>query len=210
MKTRFAMALVLFAIAAGQVWGQGFRMIPLPRPAPFRWLVHPPVHLPIHPPTSFPQSTDPSHPRRTSGSPAASGGDSAIALVTLGIALSATLLVVIGVVSAAMKKYRPSGGLIRIISTPPGEADRSIREAWVGLELPLAKTKDQGKELAAMGVLSWQRDRTIGYAVDGQVALERLAAGSPEAAAWWRENVPHVLDSGYQFIFPGANCQKLD
>jgi hypothetical protein len=28
--------------------------------------------------------------------------------------------------------------LIRIISTPPVEAARSIREVWVGLELPFA------------------------------------------------------------------------
>lgn len=116
----------------------------------------------------------------------------------------------LGGVFAAIKKLRRSGGLIRIISTPAGEAARSIREAWVGLELPLAKTKDQGQELAAMEVLSWKQDCTIGYAVEGRAALERLAAHSPEAAAWWRENVPHVLDSLYQFIFPVENCQKLD
>jgi len=120
------------------------------------------------------------------------------------------LLGLLGGASAGMKGLDPSSGLIRIISTPPGEADRGIREAWVGLELPLAKTKDQGQELAALEVLSWKQDRTIGYAVEGRVALERLAACSPEAAAWWREHVPHVLNSGYQFIFPQENCQKLD
>jgi hypothetical protein len=213
MKTRFGVALVLvvFGIAGGQAWGQLFR-IPIPRAVPFRWPVHFPVHVPLHPPTSFPQSTDPSHRNQTSGNSAASGPASVIALVSLCIGLSATLVLVLGVVLATfaeLKKPQPSSGLIRIISTPPGEADRSIREAWVGLELPLAKTKDQGQELAAMGVLSWKQDRTIGYVVEGRVALERLAAYSPEAAIWWRENVPHVLDSGYQFIFPGDNCQKL-
>jgi hypothetical protein len=116
----------------------------------------------------------------------------------------------LGGVFAAIKKLRPSGGLIRIISTPPGEASRSIREAWVGLELPLAKSKDQGQKLSAMEVLSWKQECTTGYAVEGRAALERLAAHAPEAAAWWRENVPHVLKAGYQFIFPVESCQKLD
>jgi hypothetical protein len=50
----------------------------------------------------------------------------------------------------------------------------------------------------------------FGYAVEGRVALERLAVGSPEAAAWWPANVSLVLYPGYQFIFPVENCQKLD
>jgi hypothetical protein len=100
--------------------------------------------------------------------------------------------------------------LIRIISTPPGEAPLSIREAWVGLELPLATTQDQGQQLAGMGVLSWSPCFMTGYVVQGRVALEHLAAHSTEAAAWWRENVPAVLEPGYQFIFPVENCQKLD
>jgi hypothetical protein len=216
MKTRFivALALVLSGIPDGQAWGQRFRFIPIPRPAPFRLPVippihspiHPPVHPPIQPPTSIPQNPNPSQPNQPSGNQAESDDISTIVLVCSGIGLFAILTAVI----VAVKKLRPSGGLIRIVSTPPGEASRSIREAWVGLEMPLAKSKDQGQELAAMEVFSWKQGCTTGYAVEGRAALERLAAHAPEAAAWWRENVPHVLDAGYQFIFPVENCQKLD
>jgi hypothetical protein len=127
-------------------------------------------------------------------------------LECFGVGLLGTLAAIL----VAVKKFKPSGGVIRIISAPPGEASSSIREAWVGLELPLAKAKDQGKKLAGMEVLSWKQNCTTGYAVDGRVALERLAAHSPEAAAWWRENVPLVLDPGFQFIFHVESCQMLD
>jgi hypothetical protein len=133
-----------------------------------------------------------------------------IALLKILVAPVIGLLKLLVAPLAAMKRLHPSGGLIRIVSTPPGEASHSIREAWVGLELPLAKSKDQGQKLAAMEVLSWKQDCMTGYAVEGRTALERLAAHSPQAAAWWCENVPHVRDAGYQLIFPVENCQKLD
>lgn len=234
MKTRFTVTLILIlsGLSGGSARGQPFRFVPIPRRVPFRFPSRPPIHLPIHPPTSIPQDTDPSHPNDPPRNQAASGDISTIVLVCFGIALLAILAAIIagvkeanpsiGLMSlilglfgllvgvfAVIKKSNPSGGLIRIISTPPGEAPQSIREAWVGLELPLVKTKDQGQELAVMGVLSWTPDFMNGYAVEGMVALEHLAAHSPEAAVWWRENVPYVLNPSYQFIFPLENCQKL-
>jgi hypothetical protein len=220
MKTRFTIALilVLFGISGGQVRGQRFRFIPIPSSPPIR----PPVHVPIHPPISFPQNPDPSHANQPSGAYAdhhvASTFVVLVSIVMPGLAILASIL--IGVYGEEKFKARflnffmrnklhPSGGLIRVVSTPPGEADRGILEAWVGLELPLARTADQGQELAAMEVLSLKQECTNGYAVEGRVALERLAAKSREAAAWWRENVPQVQDSRYQFIFPVENCQKL-
>jgi hypothetical protein len=172
-------------------------------------------------------------PNRPSGNQAESEDISKIVLVCFGIGLFGTLASILlavkeinpsiglmspiiglfgllGGVFAVIKKLRPSGGLIRIISTPPGEASHDIRKAWVGLDLPLAKSKDQGQKLATMEVLSWKQECTTGYAVEGRAALERLAAHAPEAAAWWRENVPHVQEAGYHFIFPVENCQKLD
>jgi hypothetical protein len=202
MKTRFSLALVLvlFGVPGGQVCGQGFRFIPIPSP------IRPPVHLPFHPPTSIPQSTDRSHSDQPFGARAGSDGISMFLLVCLAIVLLAIMASVLGAVS----KSHSFGGSIRITSTPPGEAPPSIREAWVGLELPLAPKTDQGQKLTAMGVLSWKQNSTIGYAVEGRAALERLAARSPEAADWWLENVPYVVDSRYQFIFPAESCQKLD
>jgi hypothetical protein len=220
MKTRLTIALilVLFGISGGQVWGQRIRFVPIPGPAPIR----PPVHVPIHPPTSFPKNPDPSHPNQPPGTQSRYDTSTFVVLVSIVMPLLAILaLILIGVYGEDKLKARllnlfmrnklyPSSGLIRIVSTPPGEADRDIREAWVGLELPLARTRDQGQQLAAVEVLSGKQECTNGYAVEGRVALERLAAKSREAAAWWRENVPQVLDSRCQFIFPVENCQKLD
>ena len=49
----------------------------------------------------------------------------------------------------------PHMASIRIVDVPPGEAPAAIRQAWVGLELPLLR-KRPGRYLAA-GVLSGPR-----------------------------------------------------
>jgi hypothetical protein len=48
-----------------------------------------------------------------------------------------------------------------------------------------------------------------GYAVNGRAAVKALASHSPEAAAWWRTNAPHVLASGYRLWFPSDVCEPV-
>lgn len=110
---------------------------------------------------------------------------------------------------AARRRFSRAAGLIRIIEVPPGEAPRNIREAWVGLELPLAATEGQGRRMEIMGVLSHMPGVTTGYAVEGREAIDRLGSQSPEAARWWRENADHVLVPGYQLVFPFESCRRL-
>ncbi len=206
MKTRFTAAwiLILFEICSGYSWGQAFRFIPR---IPVRLPSVPPIRSPIHPPIHLPPSTDHSkenEPRGKQSSPVDEGVG--IPFFSIGLGLFAILALII----CAAMGGKFAGGTIRIVTTPPGEAPQSIREAWIGLELPLAKSRDQGRKLAVMGVRSWKGIFMTGYAVEGRVALEYLATRSPTAAAWWRENVPHVLKSGFQFVFPVENCVKLD
>jgi hypothetical protein len=113
---------------------------------------------------------------------------------------------------------------VRIIAIPPGEAPPWVREQWVGLELPLAQSSREARSRRVFGVLSGPRNllawwlalisgragRETGYAVRVMDALTVLEKKSPEAAAWWRTNVPHMQSPLRCFLFAGSVCQVLD
>jgi hypothetical protein len=81
--------------------------------------------------------------------------------------------------------------------------------------LPLAQRKQSPVACLTSGVLSGPKTslsrlaalltgrlkRASGYLVETQAAVSILAARSPEAAAWWRENVPQMLRPGRYFVF---------
>jgi hypothetical protein len=99
---------------------------------------------------------------------------------------------------------------IRIVRTPPGEPPEWIRRAWVGLKLPLATGESKARCVPTEGALSGEGPVfSMGYIVNGRKAVASLAAHSPEAAAWWRANAPHVVSSGYQLFFPAESCKEL-
>ena len=105
--------------------------------------------------------------------------------------------------------------LLRIVSVPAGEAPLWVREKWVGLSLPLAQRGKSARRFPTGGVLSgpksflaslWALVRgkvawESGFAVDAEAAVTALATRSPDAAAWWRANTPHLVRPGRQFIF---------
>ncbi len=115
-----------------------------------------------------------------------------------------------------------SEALVEIIGVPDGEAPLWVREKWVGLRLPLAPQRASLAVAPTVGVLSgprrlvarlfsvllgrakWQK----GYVVPGSDAIQILALASPEAAAWWTENAPHVLQPGRCLLFQ-AGCAQL-
>lgn len=111
---------------------------------------------------------------------------------------------------------------IRIINVPPGEAPLAIRQAWVGLELPLRR-KRPGRYFAA-GVLSGPRSvgETLkcllgfryrihsGYVVPTLPAVELLERSNPAAARWWRDNAPHAVRAGRFLVFPTECCQRVE
>ena len=110
---------------------------------------------------------------------------------------------------------------VRIISAPQGEAPLHIREAWIGLELDVIK----GSPVAylAQGVLTGARSwfgqlsavvrgrfkAGVGYPVNAAEAVEVLERTNPEAAAWWRKNVPHLFDAGRTFVFTASACKPV-
>jgi hypothetical protein len=104
---------------------------------------------------------------------------------------------------------------IRIKSTPPGEAPEHIRQAWVGLVIPVPP-RFKGRRLgfgfgvlsapktfigSLLGLLCFKGQRDIGYIVESNVAINLLAARSPEAADWWRQNTPQFTAPGKYFMF---------
>lgn len=112
-------------------------------------------------------------------------------------------------------------GFVRITSVPPGEAPQWVREKWVGLVLPLA----QSRPLTALtsGVLSgppnrlaaiwWgllgRLEKKSGYAVEASAALAVLERTAPDAAAWWRENVPRLRGRERKFLFRASDCEPV-
>jgi hypothetical protein len=102
---------------------------------------------------------------------------------------------------------------LRIVRTPPGEAPEAIRQAWIGVELPLRSWETKPQNHPTVGVLSVRNSEcatAYGYSVDGRLALEALAHHSPPAAQWWRKHAPQVLDRGYQLWFPPEVCELVN
>jgi hypothetical protein len=100
---------------------------------------------------------------------------------------------------------------LRIVGTPPGEAPEEIRRAWVGVKLPLRRGETRPGWHRTEGVLSRQTSAAMrtGYSVNGRAAVKALASHSPEAAAWWRKNAPHVVAWGYRLWFPSDVCERV-
>lgn len=104
---------------------------------------------------------------------------------------------------------------LRIDAVPPGEAPLWVREQWVGLTLPLAQRGRAPMHHLTSGVVSGPKDfgtfllamatgklrRETGYRVVAHVAVDELAAHSPDASAWWREHASHQLRPGRFFVF---------
>jgi hypothetical protein len=112
---------------------------------------------------------------------------------------------------------------IRIKSIPPGEAPEHIRHAWVGLVIPVPPRASGRRNFFGAGVLSgpknrWGRllalvtaraKRQVGYLVASKTALDLLAAHSPAAAEWWRQNAPRFFEPSQAFIFSSESCEEV-
>jgi hypothetical protein len=113
----------------------------------------------------------------------------------------------------------PPAFRIKIVATPVGEAPDWVREAWVGLELPLTHLEEVSVETC--GVLSGPTSRvgwwwaglrgrlylTTGYCVNSARAIEILRRSRPDAANWWTTNAPRFTHPDEGFIFDAAACE---
>jgi len=112
---------------------------------------------------------------------------------------------------------------VRIIARPAGEAPEDVREAWIGLELPVLSGLFGGRRLVSTsGVLSgpstWPQrllalvrgrfDIRSGYAVNALEAVTILGKKSPMAASWWRARCAHLLDGKHALVFTTDVCEE--
>ncbi len=111
---------------------------------------------------------------------------------------------------------------IQIVNRPIGEAPENIRDAWIGLTLPLAPNHVGLLNRRGVSVLSiprswlvfrlmaWfgKRQEMRGYVVDARAAIACLDRVSPEAADWWRRNTPQLLKSGRGLLF-NEECARM-
>lgn len=186
-----AAALLSLLIFVNPCWAQRGVPVPVPRVAP---------HVPV--PHVIPHG-GPSH--------GAGGDDNANPWLIIGGIVAAVVVIFVIVLMVRSYRNRPSAIVhIRIVTLPPGEAPESIRRAWVGMELPLAVGEGAARQLQTVGAVSNRgAEVSTGYLVDGPKALAALEFGAPEAAAWWRQNAPHVAAAGYRFCFPEEVCEKV-
>ncbi|WP_266170291.1 hypothetical protein [Dyella subtropica] len=144
-----------------------------------------------------------------------------IELVFIFLGFVAAAMVVLAIAKAwqRAKPYR-----IRIIAAPPGEAPAWVREKWVGLELPLAQGFRSSSNRLTAGVLSGPRSsftvlinlmrgqyqQRRGFEVSVLEAIALLESTSPDAAAWWRANAPHMMSPARFFLFPEDVCAVVE
>jgi hypothetical protein len=163
-----------------------------------------PQRSPLEPNLLVAQQRNPPGPGQQTSS-----SDVGVWIVVAGVGL-ALLLGIAVVMRNAGSARRFGRGRIRIVAMPPGDAPEHIRRAWVGLELPLANGQSGPSRQPAQGILSGQDEGPCsGYAVDGREGVALLAAKAPEAAAWWRQQAPHVTTHGYQLVFPADVCEQV-
>jgi hypothetical protein len=62
---------------------------------------------------------------------------------------------------------------------------------------------------ALLALLFGRAERHTGYLVSSKVALDLLAARSPDAVDWWRKNAPRFFESGQGFIFSSDSCEEI-
>ncbi|PLX25181.1 hypothetical protein C0580_03060 [Candidatus Parcubacteria bacterium] len=97
---------------------------------------------------------------------------------------------------------------IKITSAPAGQAPLEVRQQWVELILPLDAARiDTRVQVGVLGGAP-SLENIDGYPVNAARAVEILAAKSPEAAAWWRTNVP--ISGSTTFVFGKQFCELVD
>jgi hypothetical protein len=113
---------------------------------------------------------------------------------------------------------------VRIVKRPLGEAPEHIRDAWIGLLLPVELHFPRVVQGHGLGVLtglpSWMGAQAAlwhgstghekGYVVESSAALDVLAAANPQAAEWWRTNTPHLWERGKWLGFDEECCVVED
>ena len=116
---------------------------------------------------------------------------------------------------------------LQIIAMPAGEAPAEVRQAWVGLVLPLASEASEGPvEVTGHGVLSrrpkvspfrwlWRQlfgrpTASVQYSVPADEAMAILAEVESDAARWWQDHAPYLFVVGDRFGFAAEVCELVE
>jgi len=110
---------------------------------------------------------------------------------------------------------------IRIVRRPEGEAPEWVRDAWIGVELPVLVPEPVST--FGFGVLTGPKNIVLewvlcvigrakpiaGYVVAADTAVACLMEHSPTAAEWWRTEVPYLVRPGARFVFDAPSCDRI-
>jgi hypothetical protein len=96
---------------------------------------------------------------------------------------------------------------IRIVSEPRGDAPSSVKEKWIGVEIPCLYSDPCAQTKIAD--LSGRKAKSYASYVVFQVhAIEALEAAHPEAARWWR-SMGFPQGDEEVFVFSAESCEAL-
>jgi hypothetical protein len=109
---------------------------------------------------------------------------------------------------------------IKIVRRPIGEGPDWVRDAWIGLYLPLAVNRQ--RSLWGLGVLSGPSNaflqlwalvlgkgiKLTGFSVNAKAAVDILEEVDPRAAGWWREHTPELVSGKRNFVFDADACER--
>jgi hypothetical protein len=128
------------------------------------------------------------------------------------VPLDSTLLGLAREYDRALARRESVALRIRIRSVPPGEPPAHVRAGWVGCVLPLYATTDDPKISGqAKGVLSGENtDRAPGFVVRVVDAVRALERHNAEAARWWHEHTPELIQPEKLFSFPAEACELVE
>jgi hypothetical protein len=121
------------------------------------------------------------------------------------------------------RKHTDPPAHIRVVAVPPGEAPQHVREAWVGLTLPLARGCRQPHTARTVGVVTgpttwWGKcmallvgrtNKAYAYVVPSAEAIRILSEQAPDAADWWKKNAPHYVSDTALFAFRAEACEPV-
>jgi hypothetical protein len=97
---------------------------------------------------------------------------------------------------------------IEIIARPPGQAPEWVRDAWIGIKLPVSE-EQPGLDATLRGVVDLENtsENANGYAVDGFEAFDLLKKHNSDAALWWQENAATALLG--KLVFKRDVCKEI-
>ncbi len=112
----------------------------------------------------------------------------------------------------------PAPREVEVVSLPYVDPPLWVAKAWVGLQLPVASgvQEFETRMLTKAPNTKWRwymakllrRTATVrGYLVNVKHAVDILSETNPEAARWWRENQPGLMDGKSCIVFRERACR---